>query len=251
MPEKSTTTTEIATRIPAELKEISLEKYCIANLEGISEDFHSAALIGSLRAQLKSKFDEDIMAAFMELQNSNLGFKTDIPGGYPEHIVRDCITDAFMIGLMPTGNEFNIIGGASWKGDHNPEKGKLYITKEGFEKLAKRAVDKDSIEILIDWKGFKTTGDYSYTSATINYSVNGEVKSFEMKGILVKSKAALQTAVESKIQRKAYRAIWQREVVKDILNTMDVADDEVLEIQQLNKSNTENSKEDFSFLVDV
>jgi hypothetical protein len=49
----------------------------------------------------------------LPLQGSSLGFRTDkdSTGGYPEHVVVECATEALLRGLRLTGNEWNIIGG--------------------------------------------------------------------------------------------------------------------------------------------
>lgn len=65
--------------------------------------------------------DEVIEKVAMPLQNRRCGFLTDKrEGGYPASVVRDAIIDAITLGLLPVGNQFNIIAG------------KMYVTKEGF-----------------------------------------------------------------------------------------------------------------------
>jgi len=67
----------------------------------------------------------------MALQGTKLGFKTDRDlnkdgskgAGYPISVVKDCLIEAVFLGLQPTGNEFNILGG------------NVYPTKEGCRKL--------------------------------------------------------------------------------------------------------------------
>jgi hypothetical protein len=63
----------------------------------------------------------------MALQGSNLGFKTDKDktGGYSEAEVKTCLIDAVLLGLQPTGNEFNIIAS------------QMYPTGVGFGALIK------------------------------------------------------------------------------------------------------------------
>ncbi|MFK5282891.1 hypothetical protein ACI3PL_25325, partial [Lacticaseibacillus paracasei] len=57
----------------------------------------------------------------MALQGNRLGFKTDKDksGGYPESVVKNCLIEAVLLGIQPTGNQFNIIAG------------NMYPTKEG------------------------------------------------------------------------------------------------------------------------
>lgn len=82
--------------------------------------FTQAGCIGMLR----DAFTPDVMGAFMNLQNTALGFRTDkAQGGYPEAIVKEAVIEASLRGLLPVGNQFNIISG------------RMYVTKEGFQYL--------------------------------------------------------------------------------------------------------------------
>lgn len=71
---------------------------------------------------LKAALSDEMMAPVMMLQGNPLAFRTDKDGkgGYPVHVVRDCIIEAVGRGLKPIGNNFNIIAG------------RCYVTKEGF-----------------------------------------------------------------------------------------------------------------------
>lgn len=83
--------------------------------------------------QLREYLTNDRMLAIMELQGTSLGFRTDRdrgddgrPGpGYPMATVRDCALEAMIRGVMPVGNEFNIIAA------------RAYITREGFTRLVR------------------------------------------------------------------------------------------------------------------
>ena len=67
---------------------------------------------------------EVIEKVAMPLMNRRCGFLTDKrEGGYPADVVRDAMIDAITIGLLPVGNQFNIIAG------------KMYPTKEGYTAL--------------------------------------------------------------------------------------------------------------------
>lgn len=92
-------------------------------IEGFERAFAVAEAIGKLKELLTA----DVMKPIMELQGNRLGFKTDRDvaqgggkgPGYPMEIVRNCLIEAVLFGLQPTGNQFNIIGG------------NMYATKEG------------------------------------------------------------------------------------------------------------------------
>lgn len=93
--------------------------------------FDAAITVQKLEATLT---DEIMDAVFMPLMNKKIGFKTDRdpskpnkngirPTPYSRDVVRTCIIDAAAYGLLPTGNQFNIISGT------------MYPTKEGFNAL--------------------------------------------------------------------------------------------------------------------
>lgn len=94
---------------------------------GFVKAFQIANSISSLRAALTDTVMEPIMA----LQGSPLGFRTDKDkdGGYPIHVVRECLISAILKGVQPYGNQFNIISGRD------------YITKEGFTHLLMQITD--------------------------------------------------------------------------------------------------------------
>lgn len=96
-------------------------------LIGFKDAFTKASAIQQLKNLLSPEYMEPIMA----LQGCRLGFKTDKDimkqqgggytkgPGYPVEVVKNCLIEAVLMGLQPTGNHFNIIAGNT------------YITKEG------------------------------------------------------------------------------------------------------------------------
>lgn len=89
--------------------------------------FNAAKVITLLREALTEEVMEKV---FMPLMNTKVGFRTDRDGKpdkngrvkppYEVATVREAIIDAAIIGLLPTGNQFNIISGT------------MYPTKEGY-----------------------------------------------------------------------------------------------------------------------
>lgn len=82
----------------------------------VAAAFNAVSIVTLLREALTN----DIMdAVFMPLMNTKIGFMTDHTGKpnskgqvlplYSRDVVRDCIIDAVLIGLLPTGNQFNIL----------------------------------------------------------------------------------------------------------------------------------------------
>lgn len=91
--------------------------------------FSRALLTAACVERLKAALSEQVMQPIMALQDSALGFRTDREkqGGYPLPAVRDALINAVMCGLLPCGNQWNIIGG------------RMYVTKEGFTYLLDQA----------------------------------------------------------------------------------------------------------------
>ena len=89
--------------------------------------FEKAFLVSESIGKLKDMLTSEYMLPIMKLQGNRLGFKTDKDdkGGYPVEVVKNCLIEAVLMGVQPTGNQFNIIAG------------NCYITKEGFGYLLK------------------------------------------------------------------------------------------------------------------
>jgi len=87
--------------------------------------FEKAFLVSNAIAELKNLLTSEYMNPIMNLQGNKLGFKTDkdSTGGYKEDVVKNCLIEAVLFGLQPTGNQFNIIAG------------NMYATKEGMGHL--------------------------------------------------------------------------------------------------------------------
>ncbi|MBQ7022998.1 MAG: hypothetical protein IJN29_05415 [Akkermansia sp.] len=89
----------------------------------IRGNFARTFALGAAMADLREALDERVMASIMKLQNTKLGFRTDMERGYPVHVVRDAVIEATVWGLQCVGNQFNIIAGG------------FYATKEGYTYL--------------------------------------------------------------------------------------------------------------------
>lgn len=85
------------------------------------QGFEKAHVVSNAINELKTLLTDDYMKPIMALQGNRLGFRTDKDknGGYPVEVVRNCLIEAVLMGLQPTGNQFNIIVGNT------------YPTKEG------------------------------------------------------------------------------------------------------------------------
>jgi hypothetical protein len=72
---------------------------------------------------LRGDMGPDCLAVVRSMENTPLGFRTDKEGGYPDHVLRDCVIMAMLDSLGFSGNQFNIIAG------------QYYVTKEGWSEL--------------------------------------------------------------------------------------------------------------------
>ena len=94
-------------------------------------DFGACMAMGAAVVDLQGLIsnDQHIAGMLMSLQGKSLGFRTDMDqkGGYPVQTVIGCAVEAYLKGLPPVGNCWNIIAG------------RTYVTKEGFEFLLRKA----------------------------------------------------------------------------------------------------------------
>lgn len=112
--------TGLAKKLSEISKQLHQTVYSVIGQEKM-EGFEKAYTVSNAIGQLKTLLTAEYMKPIMELQNNKLGFKTDkAAGGYDEAVVKNCLIEAVLTGVQPTGNQFNIIAG------------NCYITKEGF-----------------------------------------------------------------------------------------------------------------------
>ena len=141
---------------------------------------------------------------FMPLMNSKVGFRTDRDGKpdkngrtkplYTVDVVREAIIDAALIGLRPTGNQFNIISGT------------MYPTKEGYTSLLKKIGTKyiiDYSQPTMDAQGFATF------ICKINYEYRGEKKSFSVSATVRTDQYSSYDQLRGKAERRAKKALYE------------------------------------------
>ena len=97
------------------------EQEISTNIENAVMELTTAGYTGFALGLAKSKvvsmiasaLNNEVMKPIMEMQNKAYGFKTDCKGNdsYKVEVVRDCLIEATLKGVEPTGNQFNIIGG--------------------------------------------------------------------------------------------------------------------------------------------
>lgn len=94
---------------------VALEK--ITGNDGFTRAITIANKVAAIRAHLTA----EVMAGVMQLQGKAYGFRTDKV--YGEDVVADCTIEAQIAGVLPVGNQMNILAG------------RMYVTKEGFKHL--------------------------------------------------------------------------------------------------------------------
>lgn len=181
-------------------------------VNNVAGAFETAIVVNKLEAILT---DEVMNAVFMPLMNKKIGFLTDRdpnkpdkngikPTPYSVSTVRTCIIDAAAVGLLPTGNQFNIISGT------------MYPAKAGFTSLLNKM--KQSMGLLysfeFDAEATAKSSDPSYVA--IPCKVSYRTKREDLKGIfkyvaMVKSNGATSTTdqLRGKAERKCKKAFLE------------------------------------------
>lgn len=163
--------------------------------------FNAARVITLLRDALT---DEVMHKVFMPLMNTKVGFRTDRDGKpdkngrvkplYDVQTVRDAIIDAAIIGLLPTGNQFNIISGT------------MYPTKEGYTVLLKKIGAKYVIDVQQDRSQNPAFAEFP---CKINYSFNGEKNSLTVNATVRRDQYSSNDQLRGKAERRAKKALYE------------------------------------------
>lgn len=199
----------------------------------------NSLVVANAVSYFRSALTPEIMAPIMALQGSKLGFRTDkdkvrdqsgnyVKGpGYSLDIVKDCFIEMSVIGLLPIGNHWNIIGNNS------------YPTKEGATYLLK----KENLRYTITYPEYSQSPDKKTATvkAKINWTLNG-VDEEQIIDFPVKSDAYTTfDALIGKCERKAKMWLYNKvsglnitdgdiddiphEVVKSKINTEAIVKD--------------------------
>lgn len=163
--------------------------------------FNAARVITLLREALT---DEVMARVFMPLMNTKVGFRTDRDGKpdkngrvkplYDVSTVRDAIIDAAIIGLLPTGNQFNIISGT------------MYPTKEGYTVLLKKIGAKYVIDVQQDRSQNPAFAEFP---CKITYSYNGEKNSLTINATVRRDQYSSNDQLRGKAERRAKKALYE------------------------------------------
>jgi hypothetical protein len=139
---------------------------------------------------------EPMMDAFMPLQNTSLGFKTDNAAGYDRDTVRDALIEATLRGVQPVGNQFNII------------QKRCYITREGYQHRLRTMKGLSDLKVDMGVPEMKTTGATVACSATWTYKDKADGKKAEIP-VRVNSGMGAD-AVLGKAERKFLKRIFEQ-----------------------------------------
>lgn len=198
----------MCTRLPATI-EAAKEKFALACQEAttleivgnVAAAFNAVGVVTLLREALTEEVMDKV---FMPLMNTKIGFMTDRTGKpdkrgnvkplYSRDVVRDCIIDAVIIGLLPTGNQFNILAE------------RMYPTKEGYTALLKKLGVRYVIEIGQDKS---QNPQYAELACKISFSHNGEKNSFTLNVSVVKNDYSSNDQIRGKAERKAKKALYE------------------------------------------
>ena len=173
----------------------------IAIVQNAGAAFTAVMVVKTLRETLTKEVME---AVFMPLMNTKIGFLTDRNGRpnskgevkkpYEMEVVRDAIIDAVSLGILPTGNQFNIISE------------KMYPTKEGYTALLNKANVKFWLTIGID-KGTQAT--FAEIPVRIDYEFNGEKKALNITTMVKKDNYSSSDQLRGKAERKAKKQLYE------------------------------------------
>lgn len=180
-----------------ELVSKELNNQVLAVLSNKVEGFQKAFVMASAIQVLKERLTPEFMKPIMALQGSNLGFKTDKDknNGYPESEVKACLIDAVLLGLQPTGNEFNIISS------------NMYPTRQGFGSLLKKI---NGLKYSISYSNPIFTQDKTSATCvtTIKWELNGEKNQQDVEFAIKSNAYATADAILGKAERKARRWLF-------------------------------------------
>jgi hypothetical protein len=166
-----------------------------------------SVLIAHAAGMLRERITAAIMNDFRQLMNTPLGFRTDRQAGknepYSDAVIKDCLIQALLRGLRPTGNEFNIIAG------------NMYITKEGYRRLLKELPGLSNLRVDIGTP--KAHGEGAIVPCKATWMIDGQPQEMDCTGdysIAVKGTGA--DLIHGKAESKILRRVFMRIVGSDL-----------------------------------
>ena len=190
-----------------------LNNQILSVLNNKVEGFEKAFVMSSAIMVLKERLTPEFMKPIMFLQGSNLGFKTDKDknGGYTIEEVKSCLIDAVLLGLQPTGNEFNIIAG------------NMYPTRQGFGSLLEK-ISGLSYSIVYSNPIFSADKNSANVKCLIKWDLNNKKLEQHIEFPIKSNSYASADAILGKAERKARRWLFNK------VKGTDIPDGDVTEI---------------------
>lgn len=169
-------------------------------------------VLGAGINQLRQLFTGEILKQFVELANTDLGFRTDRPPGakdkdgkplkpYTDEQIRDCVIEAAIRGIQPTQNEFNIISG------------RCYPTKNFYRRMVR---DFEGLTNLRDTYGTPIErGAAALVPCKARWKLNGQedVIDCSAEGTMIvvrNNKGMTADALLGKAESKLMKRVWGR-----------------------------------------
>src|SRR4029077_1717470 len=231
---------------PAKIAKLDELAHQYSGLLGpVEQPFQQSISLAVAMNQLREALTPDLMQPMLELMNSPLGFLTDRNGRpnnkgevkplYDVAIVRDCLIEAIMRGVMPINNEFNILAG------------RTYLAKNGLGRKVKQFPGlteyKDSISVprISEGKG-------AIIQCWATWKLNGVEDRIEREFAIKGDSYAGADSYVGKAQRKLYNAVYER-ISGSALPEGEVTDDELTFAKDVTpKTKTPRTKPTFSGL---
>lgn len=175
--------------------------------------FEKAHAVSNAIIELKALLTDDYMKPIMALQGNKLGFRTDKDknGGYAIDVVRNCLIEAVLMGLQPTGNQFNIIAGNT------------YPTKEGCGYLLNNFPGlKYDLVCSIPRVNAEKTG--AAVDVNITWTINGQTNN---KSVPIAIKMDSYTSIDAVVGKATRKG---RAWLLSTISGMEVTDGDVQDI---------------------
>lgn len=169
--------------------------------DAVGATFQAIAVLQALTDILTDDF---MQKNIMPLMNRSIGFLTDRTGKkgndgtvkpfYDVAVVRDAFIDATSAGLLPTGNQFNIIAG------------RMYPTKEGFTALLKNLGVKYLISIALEPA---TMQGFANLTCTISYEYKGDKRQYKLPVQVKADSFSSPDQLKGKAERRAKKNLYE------------------------------------------
>lgn len=194
----------------------------------IVNNFGAAFVAVGVVNKLREALTDDVMKqVFMPLMNTTIGFRTDrdpkrvdkngrAPQPYSIAVVRDAIIDAVAFGLMPTGNQMNIISE------------RMYPTKEGYTALLRKI----GCKYFISYGTPKLNENTADVECRISYEYGAEKKSFNYTANVKKDGYSSIDQIKGKAERKAKKTLYEYLTGVDLGDADETSSDPVDEQEQ-------------------